>query len=595
MRNIYRRQELVRFEKDDTEISNLQDMVGKYVQIRGHLHPIVEVIPVEDNKYIIHFAQGSEGAIGGEFEPATEEEIRSLQLYKRVDESNKVQESITSGSLENAINMVDNVYNQLMDALELRQQDVSSPTSLISTSQLYKITDYLGTSLDILKELDTKGVFVADKKKTESMEDINESQYYVKVFDNGTDINYMEFAQQEEADDFCKQQVKDGYTCYVYDMDTNEVIEEYNPGDEHLTEAKTGVDSAVETIMSLHKDGNENELDEQWLNNDIQLTIQNTEELANAITNNRRPTTSVAYQGLLQALNNRSEVPLTGNQIQSAFKKLGLDFKQVIKPTVDWLNEEREELKQEGKATTEQEGLEQNKELTEDMETQNITINPEDSDYYEEKFLVTLNTGTNADSGLAFKVYANDEQQALEILVPYLEENYPGYLIDCEDVDPEESQYIYVDGTEYGATKPYCLDIYTGIQYLEEGYTVTNDTNLDAIKDNFTPPGGDKIEEDENDISDTEEVEEEEDKTLLDYLQDRIGQKLSVGELNTILQSLFAQYGTVFLQVSDLYDMDINEPQELVVWDDTDMYVITYNIIDLIDEPTIEITDVTLD
>lgn len=582
MRDIYRRDELVRFEKDNTEISNLQDMVGKYVEIRGHFHPIVEVIPVEDNKYIIHFAVGSEGAIGGEFEPATEEEIKTLQLYKQVDENNKIQESITSGSLENAINMVDNVYNQLMDALELRQQGVTNPTSQISTSQLSKITDYLGTSLDILKELDTKGVFVTDKKKqTEGLE----SQYYVKVFDNGTDINYMEFTQQEEADDFCKQQVKNGYTCYVYDMDTNEAIEEYSPEDEHLTEAKTGVDSAVETIMSLHKDGNEEELDEQWLNDDIQLTIQNTEELADAITNNRRPTTSVAYQGLLQALNNRSEVPLTGNQIQAAFKKLGLDFKQVIKPTVDWLNEEREELKQEGKATAEQEALEQNKELTEDMETQNITINPEDSDYYEEKFLVTLNTGTNADSGLAFEVYANDEQQALEILVPYLEENYPGYLIDCEDVDPEESEYIYVDGTEYGATKPYCLDIYTGIQYLEEGYTVTNDTNLDAIKDNFTPPGGDKI----------EEVEKEEDKTLLDYLQDRIGQKLSVGELNTILQSLFAQYGTVFLQVSDLYDMDIDEPQELVVWDDTDMYVITYNIIDLIDEPTIEITDVTLD
>ena len=582
MRDIYRRDELVRFEKDNTEISNLQDMVGKYVEIRGHFHPIVEVIPVEDNKYIIHFAVGSEGAIGGEFEPATEEEIKRLQLYKQVDENNKIQESITSGSLENAINMVDNVYNQLMDALELRQQGVTNPTSQISTSQLSKITDYLGTSLDILKELDTKGVFVTDKKKqTEGLE----SQYYVKVFDNGIDINYMEFTQQEEADDFCKQQVKNGYTCYVYDMDTNEAIEEYSPEDEHLTEAKTGVDSAVETIMSLHKDGNEEELDEQWLNDDIQLTIQNTEELADAITNNRRPTTSVAYQGLLQALNNRSEVPLTGNQIQAAFKKLGLDFKQVIKPTVDWLNEEREELKQEGKATAEQEALEQNKELTEDMETQNITINPEDSDYYEEKFLVTLNTGTNADSGLAFEVYANDEQQALEILVPYLEENYPGYLIDCEDVDPEESEYIYVDGTEYGATKPYCLDIYTGIQYLEEGYTVTNDTNLDAIKDNFTPPGGDKI----------EEVEKEEDKTLLDYLQDRIGQKLSVGELNTILQSLFAQYGTVFLQVSDLYDMDIDEPQELVVWDDTDMYVITYNIIDLIDEPTIEITDVTLD
>lgn len=588
MGNIYKRQELIRFEKDNTEISNLQDMVGKYVQIRGHFHPVVEVIPVDDDKYIIHFAAGSEGAIGGEFEPATEEEIKSLQLYKQVEESNKIQESITSGSLEDAIKMLDYTYD--------KAENLYEQTEEVDKKDINEICNYVGTALDVLRELNDKGVYVPDKKKTESIEDINESQYYVKVFDNGTDINYMEFAQQEEADDFCKQQVKDGYTCYVYDIDTNEAIEEYSPEDEHLTEAKTGVDSAVETIMSLHKDGNENELDEQWLNDDIQLTIQNTEELANAITNNRRPTTSVAYQGLLQALNNRSEVPLTGNQIQAAFKKLGLDFKQVIKPTVDWLNEEREELKQESKTTVEQEVVRENKELTEDIEAKNITINPEDSDYYEEKFLVTLNTGVNGDSGLAFEVYANDEQQALEILVPYLEETYPGYLIDCEEVDPEDTQYIYVDGTEYGATKPYCLDIYTGVEYLEEGYTITNDKNLDAIKDNFTPPGADKMEEAEEDTQEIEDNEEEdEDKTLLDYLQDRIGQKLSVGELNTILQSLFAQYGTVFLQVSDLYDMDPDEPQELVVWDDADMYVITYNIIDLIDEPTIEITDVTLD
>lgn len=85
-----------------------------------------------------------------------------------------------------------------------------------------------------------------------------------------------------------------------------------------------------------------------------------------------------------------------------------------------------------------------------------------------------------------------------------------------------------------------------------------------------------------------------EEKSLLDYLQDRIGQDMSVGELNAVLQSLFAQYNKVFLMTSDLYNMDLDDTQELTVWDDDDMYVINYDIIDM-DNGIIEITDVNVE
>ena len=94
-------------------------------------------------------------------------------------------------------------------------------------------------------------------------------------------------------------------------------------------------------------------------------------------------------------------------------------------------------------------------------------------------------------------------------------------------------------------------------------------------------------------ITDIED-DELEDKSLLDYLQDRIGQQISVGAFNNILQSLFAQYNKVFLTISDLYSMDLDEPQELVVDDDADFYTITYDIIDM-DEGIIEITDVNIE
>ena len=95
----------------------------------------------------------------------------------------------------------------------------------------------------------------------------------------------------------------------------------------------------------------------------------------------------------------------------------------------------------------------------------------------------------------------------------------------------------------------------------------------------------------------TNELDKEdsfEQKTILDDLEDRIGQKITVGELNTILQSLFGQYNKVFLLVSDLYNQDPDELQELVVWDDEDMYTITYEITDIMKEE-ISLTDVVVE
>lgn len=109
---------------------------------------------------------------------------------------------------------------------------------------------------------------------------------------------------------------------------------------------------------------------------------------------------------------------------------------------------------------------------------------------------------------------------------------------------------------------------------------LTEDINGDSIK--------------ENDVDNSEEDNVEDIKTTLDYLQDRIGQKMSLGEFNTTLQSLFGRYNEVFILFNDIYNMDKDEPQELVVSDDDDLYTITYNIVDIMNG-TIEITDVTVE
>lgn len=83
-------------------------------------------------------------------------------------------------------------------------------------------------------------------------------------------------------------------------------------------------------------------------------------------------------------------------------------------------------------------------------------------------------------------------------------------------------------------------------------------------------------------------------KSIYNYLEDRIGEDITVGELNTILQSLFGRFNEVFLTFDEFYNKDPEEKQELVVWDDEDMYTLTYQIKDTM-EPTIEITDVDVE
>lgn len=116
------------------------------------------------------------------------------------------------------------------------------------------------------------------------------------------------------------------------------------------------------------------------------------------------------------------------------------------------------------------------------------------------------------------------------------------------------------------------------------------------------PEKSEKLQEAEDIIEDEtknieskkEQAEEtEEDTTILDLLQDRIGQDLSVGEFNTILQGIFGKYNEVYLLTSDLYNMDSDELQEVVIFDDEDMYTITYKIKDLY-KAIIEITDVNI-
>lgn len=134
----------------------------------------------------------------------------------------------------------------------------------------------------------------------------------------------------------------------------------------------------------------------------------------------------------------------------------------------------------------------------------------------------------------------------------------------------------------------------------EERYHYGEIVNIETHKDELEKQTESKKLQEEDDIknisiNDLEDnVDDESNKTILDYLEARIGEEISIGELNTFLQSLFGKFETLFITADTVYNQDPEERQELVVWDDEDMYTITYEIKDQM-EPTIEITDINVE
>ena len=75
-----RKQEPLDLVAYEPEITSIDEVKDKYVKIRGDFHRVIDVKP-EGDKFVISFAAGTGTAIGGEFEPATLDEIKRLQLY----------------------------------------------------------------------------------------------------------------------------------------------------------------------------------------------------------------------------------------------------------------------------------------------------------------------------------------------------------------------------------------------------------------------------------------------------------------------------------------------------------------------------------
>ena len=89
-------------------------------------------------------------------------------------------------------------------------------------------------------------------------------------------------------------------------------------------------------------------------------------------------------------------------------------------------------------------------------------------------------------------------------------------------------------------------------------------------------------------------ADDEADIDGMETIKDRIGQQMTVGSFNKLLQTTFNQFNKLFLLESDLFSMDLSQIQTLQLDDDGVTYNIDYSIVD-VDDGIVEIEDISID
>ena len=567
--DILSKDEVVKFKQDPQDIENLQDIVGKYVQINGHYHPVLSVKPDEEDNslYVMSFGAGTEGTIGGEFYPATEEEIKGLQFYieddgkddSYVTTESKLQEEDTETNID--MELAKYLYDESEGDVEYipDHEDVVYYYSDDITDEVYtKTYEYVKNLIENIKYYNSEGTTLIELSDNRTMQEITNDNITSEEYWTVANL-YLETFEMETGVEVYAEGRSSRHICVANTFENAKRYKELQQKQQELEQ------QFINEINNTETDLEESKLEEHKIVND---------ENIDAIKDNFTPPGA------------KKEEDVKSNSVEDAINMLDKVYDKTM-PYLDSKEDNVEVKTQDMKDISNYTGttldvlndinqngvfVQDKKKKTENVEVYDNSINPQDSDYYEDLYTLTLNVSKQDGTyeTKTFSVYANCEQDALEMLIPYLEtNNMSDCLINCDTVNPEETSLVYVDGTEYGATQPYYLDIFT--EDLKEENKQLN--------------------EDENDTQEGEET-----TTILDELQNRIGQTMNIGEFNNLLQAVFGKYNTIFLTTSALYDIeDWDEPQELVVFDDSDMYTITYLAKDVVDNPSVEITDVTLD
>ena len=173
--------------------------------------------------------------------------------------------------------------------------------------------------------------------------------YWVVVID-GEDVG-EKFINSGEAIEYA-----DNYYTYAdnaVDFRFSERVSR-NKRKSSVLEANKGYSAAVyKALDDAYKDS-DGKAELVYISDAVDMWLFNTKKLYDEIFNNRRKATSIAYEALIDLFQDTVngydvKVRVTSEMVKQWFKRVGLDFKEALKPVVDKIEEEREEAKAEKK------------------------------------------------------------------------------------------------------------------------------------------------------------------------------------------------------------------------------------------------------
>lgn len=550
--------------------------------------------------------------------------IRMITKYNDLKDDAKVKEY--KDKLREVERRIDNYSNsdKPMKMQEADKEDFESDMAHIeeflntkdgyATPEAEQILDTLYDDFITLSSkvhLDESADYPEDEKVTESKE-LKEG-YYVKIFNSdGTDIDTYETNNEQEAIDYAENQKANGYRAVVYNADTKEALYDYDPN--NVLEEDAWDDNFVINTLTDEK--------VYWKRKSDGKEIVTSFDIFKEPTD---PTEWKSEEELTKYALEEGKVILSNlNVAEKVFEGIDIDEELVEETKIsDKLFDQLKELgmtKEQAESTVKaiinifkNKSPEIVKESAEDVldNLSNETVNKVSDiiskiknlgwdgnidtieDYYNKLFVKegkSLEENTNKLKDINFKQW-------------YME-NVPEDNFLFDDLRDDTTFQDILDTLKAGN------NVYDAMFKEGKGGDSTVRENVfSALSDMLNvdyddvyylwlyPERDNKLKENKKikkEADEENEEDEEIDNNILDLLQNRIGQNLTVGELNTILQGVLGKYNEVYLLTSDLYNMNPEEPQELVVFDDDDMYTITYNIEDM-DNAIIQITDVELD
>ena len=123
-----------------------------------------------------------------------------------------------------------------------------------------------------------------------------------------------------------------------------------------IKERNLGYTSSAQSVWNeLYVDPDTDKIYDTYLTDNVDIYLFNTRKLYDEIKNKRRKSYSVVYEALLSLFQTNvddylypKKVMVTSEMVQSWFKKHNADFKEILKPVVDKVDEYRQEIFGEG-------------------------------------------------------------------------------------------------------------------------------------------------------------------------------------------------------------------------------------------------------